>query len=195
MVPYRYGTLYVLRRAVVGFENHTRVALTLATLVFFASGSAYSRAWCNCGDAPNPRHNRYGDILSGVGAVILGCGLVMLGGALVAIIAGVLNAAGKFGSAFAGSRTVQTCRETIALTDLCKDVVLVGRFPAMWAALVGLLAAIDGAQGVAAIVLAISLMTSTIFWGMADALLLRRNGPLMTMTLRLLSRDLRSGAH
>ncbi len=168
------------------FGSPAAVALSLATLVFFASGLAYSRAWRSCGGTPNARLNKYGDILSGVGALILGCGLLMLGGALLAIIAGALNAAGKFGSALSGARIIRTRGGGIALSDFCKDVVMFSRLPAMLAALIGLATVVDGAHGVAAVVLSASLVVSTLYWGMADALLLRRNGPLMTAIRRML---------
>ncbi len=73
-------------------------AITLAMLIFFWSGERYHRAWAN-GTPPDPAQNRLGDLSSGWGALALGFGLFMLGQPLLAATAGLMHAAGKFGSA------------------------------------------------------------------------------------------------
>lgn len=73
-------------------------AITLAMLIFFWSGERYHRAWAK-GAPPDARLNRAGDISSGWGALALGTGLFLLGQPLLAATAGLLHAAGKFGSA------------------------------------------------------------------------------------------------
>jgi len=73
-------------------------AITLAMLIFFWSGERYHRAWAN-GALPDTRLNRIGDISSGWGALALGAGLFLLGQPVLAATAGLMHAAGKFGSA------------------------------------------------------------------------------------------------
>jgi hypothetical protein len=79
--------------------NAGAVALTLATAVFFWSGEAYHRAWAHCAP-PNDALSRRGDLLSGIGALVLGVALLDLGQPVLALTAGLLHAAGKFGSAW-----------------------------------------------------------------------------------------------
>jgi hypothetical protein len=162
------------------------VALTIATLVFVVGGAAYSRAWRNAGSAPDPRFNRWGDVLSGVGAVILGAGLTMLGDATLAIFAGLLHAGGKFGSAFAGPRRIRIGGGAVLLADVCKDAVLVSRVPALAAAFIGLTTTVVAFGPIGEMVLALSVTVSTLYWALADILLLRRDGPLMTGIRRIL---------
>jgi hypothetical protein len=156
------------------------VALTLATLVFIAGGAAYSKAWRNGGQAPDPVFNRRGDVLSAVGAAMLGIGLMMLGDALLATFAGLLHAGGKLGSAYAGKRRVRTPFGSLLLADICKDAVLVSRLPALLAAITGLLTVALAIGRLESIVLALSVIVSTVYWALADILLLRRNGPMLT---------------
>ena len=162
------------------FGTPAALALTAATLIFVMGGAAYSRAWRAAGPAPDPRFSRWGDILSGVGAVILGAGLTMLGDATLAIFAGLLHAGGKFGSAFAGARQIRLGGEPVLLADLCKDAVLVSRLPALASAFLGLTTAMLALGPIGQLVLALSVSVSTVYWALADILLLRRNGPLLT---------------
>lgn len=170
------------------FGSMPAVALTIAMLVFFVSGAAYSRAWAGGPPTPDPRLNRWGDILSGVGNVILGFGLVALGDAFLAICAGTIAAIGKFGSAYAGTHRLRTHWGTVAVADICKDAVLLSRLPAFLAA-AGALVERFGATGLLGpTILSLSLVVSILYWAMADILLLRRNGPLMTLARHVLHR-------
>jgi hypothetical protein len=168
------------------FGSPPSLALTAAMLVFFVSGKAYSQAWSGGGDVPDARLNQLGDILSGIGAVILGVGLTLLGGASLAVLAGAMNAVGKFGSAFAGTRGIPTPRGQILWADICKDLVLCSRVPALFAAVSGVVLAMSNVGSLGATVLSFSLVVSTVYWALADILLLRRNGPLMCTLRRLL---------
>lgn len=156
------------------------VALTLATLVFFAGGAAYSKAWRDGGPAPDPVFSRRGDVLSAGGAIMLGIGLTILGDVLLATCAGLVHAGGKLGSAYAGERRVRTPLGSLLWADICKDAVLVSRLPALLAAITGLLVAIIAAGPLESVVLALSVTVSTVYWALADILLLRRNGPMLT---------------
>ncbi len=140
------------------------IALTTATFVFFISGECYHRAWA-CGAPPDARLNRWGDTLSGMGAIALGIALFMLGQPVLAAFSGLLHALGKFGSAWHGPR-----RSAAATPDLFRSAVLVSRIPAMIAAMLALLAPqIDSAQ----MVVTLSLLISYFCWTKADLLLFR----------------------
>jgi uncharacterized membrane protein len=162
------------------------LALTMATLVFFAAGAAYSAAWKVKGPRPNPRLNKRGDLLSGVGALVLGVGLIMLGNAVMAIFAGLLHAFGKFGSAYGAGKYIRIGNNLTPLDDLCKDLVLVSRLPALLAALSGLVQTLTEAADLGVILLSSSVVVSTIYWALADILLLRRDGALMVGIRRAL---------
>ena len=64
-------------------------------MIFCWSGEAYHRAWTGA-KAPDPRLNRLGDHLSGIGALALGMALFLSGEPLLAATSGLLHAAGKF---------------------------------------------------------------------------------------------------
>ena len=67
-------------------------------LIFFWSGEQYHKAWAH-GAPPDGRLNRLGDVSSGWGALALGVGLFLMGHPVLAATAGLMHAAGKFGSA------------------------------------------------------------------------------------------------
>lgn len=176
------------------FGTSSAVALTLATLVFIAGGAAYSRAWRDARPSPDPLLSRWGDILSGVGALILGAGLAMLGDATLAIFAGLMHATGKFGSAFAGSRQIRIGARSVLLADVCKDAVLVSRVPSLAAASLGLVTIMLAFGPISELVLALCVSVSTVYWALADILLLRSNGPLMMAIRQALQQKRRRDA-
>lgn len=92
------GVLAAVQAYFVGSPGAS--ALTVAILIFFWSGEMYHRAWAH-GAPPEPRANWWGDMLSGVAAVVLTIALVAFGDVLLALLSGALLAAGKFGSAVA----------------------------------------------------------------------------------------------
>lgn len=150
-------------------------ALTGATLVFLWGGIVYTKAWSS-GAPPNAELNRQGDVLSGVGAILLGIGLVMAGDPWLAGSAGVLHAAGKFGSALGGAAAWRGSRVQARIADLCKDLVLVSRGPAVLAGAAGLwreLMALESMQG---LLLSLSFMTCCLIWAVADWMLLSPRG-------------------
>ena len=133
------------------------IAMSIATLIFFWGGLVYSKAWSN-GAPPDPRLNQRGDLYSGIGAICLAVGLFLLGDPLLAATAGFLHAVGKFGSAFAGSRTVLYRGRELSISSLAKDLVLASRVPAFGSALMGLDAE----------VLPMSFAACTAIWALAD---------------------------
>jgi hypothetical protein len=145
--------------------------LTLGTFVFFFSSESYHRAWQN-GFPPDKRLTRLGDLLSAVGALALGAALLALGQPFLAATAGLLHAAGKFGSA--------VCKADGASgTDwpwLFRASVLVSRVPAMLAALIELLghlpALAHGGPTLPALMPA-TLLVCYMLWAKADLLLFR----------------------
>jgi hypothetical protein len=187
------GDGFSLGAAAERVANHfwgspSAIALSLAIVVFFAGGTAYSRAWKGNGPKPDPLLTRRGDLLSGIGAVVLGAGLAMLGDAVLAVFAGVLHASGKFGSALATGKALRTSAGPVPIDDLCKDIVLISRVPALFAALSGLVSATLNSGEFGTILLAATVVVSTIYWALADILLLRRNGLLMTNLHRIAGR-------
>ena len=114
--------------------NTAAAALTVATAVFFWSGEVYHRAWEH-GYPPDAGLTRRGDLLSGIGALALGVALFGLGQPLLAATAGLLHAAGKFGSAYRWPTGPWPAR----WPDLWRSAVLASRVPALLAAAIGLL--------------------------------------------------------
>lgn len=90
------AVLDAVRSYLVGSPGAT--ALTIAILIFLVSGEMYHRAWSR-GFPPDRRCNWWGDLLSGIAAVVLTMALSAFGNILLALASGLLLAAGKFGSA------------------------------------------------------------------------------------------------
>lgn len=139
--------------------------LTIATVIFFWSGEQYHRAWSN-GFPPDPAKNRTGDLSSALGAILLAGAFFALGNVLLALTAGLLHAAGKFGSAWlAHSR--KPAGERVLSATLCREVVIVSRLPAAAMATAGLLSGDDSSRLVSAVLLVCCLV-----WAAADVMLL-----------------------
>jgi hypothetical protein len=148
------------------------VALTLATLVFFWSGEEYRRAWVE-GSQPDARRIRRGDLLSGVGAVFLGAGLLMVGDPLLAATAGLLHAAGKFGSAF--DRGVAAGGAGTDRRRLHRWAVVASRLPATLIGALGIAAVVlaPGGATAGALLMPVTLVLCYGLWTAADLMLLR----------------------
>jgi hypothetical protein len=143
------------------------LALTFASLVFFWSGEVYHRAFTN-GDTPDQAGKRFGDFLSGVGAIALGVSLLMIGDPMMAFFAGLLHATAKFGSAFQ--------KPDASTSAAWRFTVLASRAPAILAALVGISAAVPLAMSGAGWVAAaapLAILVCTLIWAKADLMLLR----------------------
>ena len=156
--------------------NAAAVAMTVATVVFIASGEAYHRAWSGR-TAPHMGLNRLGDFLSGLGAVALGIALLGLGHPVLALTSGLLHALGKFGSA-AHRETVPAAAGTRRLPDLFRSMVLVSRVPAFIAAGLDLHATLQatGAATQAHWSTPATLIVCYAFWSWADLLLFKPAG-------------------
>ena len=111
--------------------------LTLATLVFMISGECYYQDWKN-GFPPDKALNRWGDFLSGIGALMLGCALFLLGQPQLAATAGLLQAFGKFGSA------IYLQRQDLHLDwpKIFRWIVVFSRMPALGATVISLIHAV-----------------------------------------------------
>lgn len=96
----------------------------------------------------------------------LAFGLFFLGNPLLAMSAGVLHALGKLGSAWGGEAKVSVAGRSLRIGDLCKDLVLVSRVPAILAAAVGF----SGDW------LSASFIVCCLVWARADWLLLSPDG-------------------
>jgi hypothetical protein len=145
------------------------LAVTAAMLIFFWSGEAYHRAWAQ-GFPPDARLNRRGDFLSGYGALMLGVGLFLIGEALLAATAGLLHAAGKFGSALHAAPPTAS-----RWPDVCRKAVVVSRLPAIALCLAALAAAWHPASDTAPLQVAgpALLLVCYLIWTRADLMLLR----------------------
>lgn len=157
------GAVDGMVRHLVG--SHAALALTLATVIFFWGGIIYSRAWAN-GAPPDAVLNRRGDLWSTAGAVCLAFGLFILGNPLLAMTAGVLHGVGKLGSAWGGGTRLNIAGLSASVGDLCKDLVLVSRVPAI----------LSAAVGFAGDWLSASVIVCCLVWARADWLLLSPEG-------------------
>jgi hypothetical protein len=151
--------------------NMSALMLTLATLIFFVSGETYHRAWQN-GFPPHKGLNRLGDLLSAIGALALGSALLSLGHPFLAATAGLMHAAGKFGSAMCTG----DAQQGVNWPWIFRASVLASRLPAMLAALIELVGhlpmLVRGAPVLPALMPAI-LLTCYLLWAKADLILFR----------------------
>lgn len=163
-------------------------ALTTATAVFFWGGIVYMKAWSN-DTSPDPRLNRWGDVLSGVGAIILGIGLIILGNPWLAASAGAMHALGKFGSALGSAAALQEALFSERIGAFCKDLVLMSRVPAILAGAAGLWREFTLQESMQGLLLALSFMTCCIIWAAADWMLLSPQGWVRTIAASLFSKE------
>lgn len=148
------------------------LALTGATLAFFASGEVHHRAWSDP-RRPDPHLGRLGDLLSAIGAVGLALAAVAMGQGLLAS-AGAVHAGGKLASA-AGLPPPPLWPRS--WPDPYRAAVLGSRLPALLGAALATgagLAAEAGPERMVAPILAICCL----MWMKADLMLAR--GPRAT---------------
>jgi hypothetical protein len=162
------------------------LALSSATAVFFWGGILYGRAWSN-GSLTDPKLNRWGDVLSGIGAAILGVGLMILGNPWLAASAGAMHALGKFGSALAGTEPSQQALISERTGAFFKDLVLMSRVPAILAAAVALVEEFTIPLSAQGLLLALTFVACCIIWATADWMLLSPRGWIRTTAARFLS--------
>ena len=165
------------------------VALTVATAIFFWSGEIYHRAWSN-GYPPDPRLTQLGDLSSGFGAIALGAGLYLLGNPLLAATSGVLHAAGKFGSAFGVRRELLLAGRKIDVSDLCRNIVLISRVPAIIATTADVFSSKAQADGVFAFI-SLAMLACYLIWAIADSMLLSRDSVVIRLLRPNLARKIR----
>ena len=149
------------------------LAVTLATLVFFWSGEEYHRAWADP-SAPDARHTRRGDVLSGIGAAFLGIGLLAFGDPLLAATSGLLHAVGKFGSAVDFRRLGASRERGQELHSALRWTVVASRVPALLVAVIGIAAlALAPDRDPETLLMLATLLACYALWTSADLLLLR----------------------
>ena len=113
------------------FGNPAASWLTLAILTFILAGEFYHRAW---GESA-PRKDRLvqaADGISALAAVFLSFSLASSGNLMLAIVAGVLLAGGKLGSAVLPALRL-SARAHGVLDQLCRWVVVASRVPSLLA--------------------------------------------------------------
>jgi hypothetical protein len=140
------------------------LALTFASLIFFWSGEVYHRAFTK-GDTSDQTNKRFGDFLSGVGAIALGLSLLLIGDPVMAFFAGLLHATGKFGSTFH--------KPGAATASLWRLMVLSSRAPAIGAAAAGISAALLAGAGWVSVAAPLAVLVAALLWAKADFMLLR----------------------
>jgi hypothetical protein len=153
--------------AAMGYLAGSAAALwiTLAMVVFFWGGEVYHRAWAR-GFPPDPTLNRQGDALSGLGALALGAGLFLTGQPVLAATAGLMHAAGKFGSAWPALGFGRVSGDAFRLA------VVASRAPAILLVLMDLGRIMGGGAGSPAPLML--LLACYLIWLRADILLLRK---------------------
>lgn len=153
--------------------NWSATALTAATVVFFWSGEEYHRAWSR--GKPDPAGLWRGDFLSGIGALALGISLFLVGDMVLAATAGLLHAAGKFGSAFKPGGETATFLG-LPRSELYRVSVLFSRFPAITAALFAIAQALtDGGPDLfSSLGMPATLVACYLLWSWADVLLFKK---------------------
>jgi hypothetical protein len=141
--------------------------LTVAMIIFFWSGECYHRAWSSA-NPPDVSLNKQGDVLSGWGALALGLGLLILNQPVLALTAGLLHAAGKFGSAYLINKPPLWPAQW---PDCWRTLVLLSRLPALMAVVLEL-SRIDMHSAAATDVLApVWILICYLLWLRADILL------------------------
>ncbi len=162
--------LDAVRTYLVGSPGAT--ALTAAILIFMVSGEMYHRAWSR-GAPPDQRLNEWGDLLSGMAAVVLTISLVDFGNTLLALTSGLLLAGGKFGSAL----VPESCppHAVSRWPKRFRFAVVASRLPALISLTVGLagLIAIPGAAPLDDLVLTPVMLVCYLLWTRADLLLMQ----------------------
>jgi hypothetical protein len=155
------------RFEIYAFGNTSALMLSLATIIFFVAGLAYTRAWRD-GAAPDRTMSQVGDGLSGIAALAFGAGVAILGSPVLAASGGAMHAIGKFGSAFfVESKSVGMPNR---LSSFFKELVLLSRIPAICAAAVGVVRAEHGTA--VQIILSVNVIFCCIVWAAADIRLL-----------------------
>lgn len=147
-------------------------ALTIATLIFLASGEMYHRAWTGA-DAPRTDLNRFADLLSALGALAVMVSLAYLNQPVLAVLTGILIAGGKLGSAVYADQPGLNDLWPSHWPDLFRSMVLAGRLFGMVAAMLGLALTLGIGGPLAAATQSAVILVCHLFWIRADILLFR----------------------
>ncbi|MCV3270703.1 hypothetical protein [Roseobacter sinensis] len=134
--------------------------------LFLVSGVFYDRAWRDAAQ-PQPRLVQLGDLLAGIAAIMLTVALVWLGDTALALLAGVLLAGGKLGTAVLP--TVSVPGQTL-LDRGFRMAVIISRGPSI-AALALTLSDSNGT--LSEIALPTMMIFCFLLWFWADLLLLK----------------------
>ncbi len=134
--------------------------------LFILAGVFYHRG-CSEPTGPQPRLVQLGDLLSGIAALMLTVALIWLGDTALALLAGVLLAGGKLGTAILPTLAVPG---RAAIDGALRMAVIVSRAPSIAALAVALLGS-DGSF--AAMALPATMIICFLLWFWADLLLLR----------------------
>lgn len=154
------------------FGNPAASCLTLSMIVFIASGEAYHRSSRATGTDAR-RLNRIGDGLSGMAAIILTFALVGFGTTLLALVAGVMLALGKFGTAFIPENARSDTKKA-AISRSFRLLVVLSRFPSLFALAVPIADFYRGYGNTSDTLTAAIMFGCYLLWLWADCLLIVR---------------------
>ncbi|MEM8731355.1 MAG: hypothetical protein AAGF79_15705 [Pseudomonadota bacterium] len=162
------GVLEAIHQHLIGTPE--AIWLTSSILTFLIAGEIYHRAYQPYAAAAT-RLIQWGDLLSGVAAVLLAITLILVGNTGLALVAGALLAGGKLGNAILPSLHL---RGEVRLAALLRYSAIVSRAPSLavygWVVLEGLQAAIPLAD----LMMPLVMIVCFLLWLAADLLLLRR---------------------
>ncbi|WP_299676105.1 hypothetical protein [uncultured Roseobacter sp.] len=140
--------------------------LTGSMVLFILAGGLYHRGWSEP-SGTQPRLVQLGDLISGLAAILLTVALVWMGDTALALLAGVLLAGGKLGTAVLPTMPVPGRG---LLDGACRMAVIVSRGPSIAALAVALL---DTSGSLADVALPATMIVCFLLWFWADLLLLR----------------------
>ena len=112
------------------FGNMGATWLTISMVIFLVAGEFYHRAYAEP-DRPNATFIRLGDLTSGFAALALMAALIQFGDLFMALVAGILLAGGKFGTALLPGPS-ESQRPIWTQCDwFLRRIVILSRFPSL----------------------------------------------------------------
>lgn len=153
--------------------SSSAVALSVAMVLFFASGEVYHKAW-ETSRQPRIRLVRLGDLLSAIAALVLCVSLVLVGNVALGLLSSALLVGGKLGSAFMPSASWIIRPPYTPPFDPFRIAVVASRLPALLAISVVLVTSlVSGAQSPDVLLQQLTLLVCYGLWLRADLMLFR----------------------
>lgn len=153
------------------FGNPTASWLTLAILTFIIAGELYHRAWAESATRKD-RLVQMADGISAIAAVFLSFSLASSGEVWLAIVAGVLLAGGKLGSAVLPVLGLSTSPRSL-LDQMCRWVVVASRVPSIFVLGIQVVQLHSESALVTQAFLPVTMIVCFLLWVAADLALMR----------------------